>query len=202
MFSIRQILAYISFALTLVFAVCAVAFWAGGGGNKSQQTRNQAPNEIYEKESGFDFYSEMARLALKEPDARLLMPVKGVRARQIADTWKAARSGGREHKGQDIFARRGTPVLSATEGYILRIGISDLGGKSVFVAGAGGRHYYYAHLDDFAPDLKAGDYVSTSSLLGYVGTSGNAKNTPPHLHFGVYGTGGAINPLTLLTDRT
>lgn len=201
MVSIRLILTLALFAFTLLAAIGAVAFWAGG--NNSQQTRGESSNEIYERETGgFNFYSEMARLALKEPDARLLMPVKGVRVRQIADTWGAPRSNGREHKGQDIFARRGTPVFSAAEGYVLRVGTSDLGGKSVFVAGRGGRRYYYAHLDDFAPDLKAGDYVSTSSLLGYVGTTGNAFNTPPHLHFGVYGTGGAINPLTLLTDRT
>lgn len=201
MFSVRQILAYLSFSLTLAAAVCVVAFWTGG--SNSRQTRGDSSNEIYERESGgFNFCSETARLALKEPDTRLLMPVKGVRIRQIADTWKAARSGGREHKGQDIFARRGTPVFSAAEGYVLRVGESNLGGKTVSVLGAGGRRYYYAHLDDFAPDLKAGDYVTTSSLLGYVGTTGNAVNTPPHLHFGVYGAGGAINPLTLLTDRT
>ncbi len=139
---------------------------------------------------------------MKEPDARLAMPVKGIRTKQIADTWGAARSNGRAHSGQDIFAKRGTPVFSATEGYVLRVGESDLGGKVVFVLGAGGRRYYYAHLDDFAPELKAGDFVTTDTLLGYVGTTGNAKNTPPHLHFGVYGTSGALNPLTLLADRT
>jgi murein DD-endopeptidase MepM/ murein hydrolase activator NlpD len=67
--------------------------------------------------------------------------------------------------------------------------------------GAGGRVYYYAHLDAYAPGIKEGDYVTTKSVLGYVGTTGNAAGTPPHLHFGVYATGGAINPLPLLTDR-
>lgn len=145
---------------------------------------------------------EIAVLSMKEPDARLLIPVRGVRVRQVADTWGGVRSGGREHKGQDIFAKRGTAVYSATEGYVLRVGESPVGGKTVFVLGAGGRRYYYAHLDAHAESLEVGDYVTTESLLGYVGASGNAKGTSPHLHFGVYTNAGAINPLPLLADRT
>jgi murein DD-endopeptidase MepM/ murein hydrolase activator NlpD len=157
--------------------------------------------ESSEKMTGnVGLYSRMAMLSAREPDQKLAVPVKGVKAKQIADTWKAERPGGRAHNGQDIFAKRGTPVYSATEGYVLHVGENQLGGKVIFVYGAGGRRYYYAHLDDFAPDLKAGDYVTTDSLLGFVGNTGNAKNTPPHLHFGVYGTGGAINPLPLLTE--
>lgn len=66
---------------------------------------------------------------------------------------------------------------------------------------SGGRVYYYAHLDAYAPGLEVGDRVSINTLLGFVGTTGNAQGTPPHLHFGVYTFGGAINPLPLLTDR-
>lgn len=157
--------------------------------------------ETKENSGSFRKLSRTALLALKEPDETLAMPVKGVRRRQIADTWGADRAGGRRHSGQDIFARRGTPVYSATEGVVLRVGESELGGKVVFVYGAGGRRYYYAHLEDFAQGLAPGDFVTTETLIGYVGTSGNAKNTPPHLHFGVYTAGGAINPLPLLTDR-
>ncbi len=160
------------------------------------------PAVVTTTSGNFTVSSRTALLAMREPDEQLAMPVKGVRAKQIADTWGAPRANGRGHSGQDIFAQRGTPVYSATDGYVLHVGENDLGGKVVFVYGAGGRRYYYAHLDDFAPGLKAGDFVTTSSLLGYVGNTGNAKNTPPHLHFGVYGTGGAINPLTLLIDRT
>ncbi|MDQ2855662.1 MAG: M23 family metallopeptidase, partial [Acidobacteriota bacterium] len=66
----------------------------------------------------------------------------------------------------------------------------------------GGRVYYYAHLDCYARNLNEGDYVTTRTILGYVGTTGNAAGTPPHLHFGVYApSGGAINPLPLLSDR-
>lgn len=67
--------------------------------------------------------------------------------------------------------------------------------------GAGGRVYYYAHFDSYAPGIAEGDYVTPQTVLGYVGTTGNAQGTPPHLHFGVYTPTGAINPLPLLTDR-
>ena len=143
---------------------------------------------------------KMARLSAQEPDAQLVMPVAGVRVRDVANTWGAPRSGGRRHEGQDIFAPRGTPVHAATSGYVLSVSEGGLGGKKVFVLGAGGRRYYYAHLDDFAEGLSAGDAVTPQSVLGYVGDTGNAKGTPPHLHFGVYGAGGALDPLPLMID--
>ena len=145
---------------------------------------------------------KVAALGMREPDHRLALPVGGVRVRQVANTWGAGRSEGRRHEGQDIFAPRGTPVYSATEGYVWRVGQNRLGGNVVYVVGAGGRGYYYAHLDAFAPEISAGDYVTTETVLGYVGTTGNAAGTPPHLHFGVYAPGGAINPLPLLVDRS
>lgn len=148
------------------------------------------------------FYGRVAKLYTQEPEAKIAMPFQQVTKRQIADTWGAPRGTGRRHEGQDIFAPRGTPILSATTGYVYRIGENNLGGQTVSVIGKGGRVYYYAHLDAYAPNLKVGDRVSTRTVLGYVGTTGNAQGTPPHLHFGVYTTNGAINPLPLLTDRS
>jgi len=109
--------------------------------------------------------------------------------------------GERRHEGQDIFAPRGTPILSATNGFIYKIGENNLGGQTVSVIGSGGRVYYYAHLDSYAKGIEVGDRVTTRTVLGYVGTTGNAQGTPPHLHFGVYTMTGAINPLPLLRDR-
>lgn len=144
---------------------------------------------------------KIGALYAKEPDRELVVPVENVRVKQIGDSWHAPRSGGRHHEGQDIFARRGTSVYSATHGYVMRKGENSLGGKTVFVVGAGGRSYYYAHLDDYAPELAVGDWVTPETVLGYVGTTGNAAGTAPHLHFGVYAGGGAVNPLPLLKDR-
>jgi murein DD-endopeptidase MepM/ murein hydrolase activator NlpD len=147
-------------------------------------------------------YVRIARLYTREPDQNLSMPVKGALRKQVANTWHAPRGVERRHEGQDIFGLRGTPVMSATEGYVVNIGENPLGGNTVSVIGDGGRVYYYAHLDSYAHDLEEGDHVTRRTLLGYVGTTGNAQGTPPHLHFGVYGASGAIDPLPLLSDRT
>lgn len=144
---------------------------------------------------------KVAMLSAREPDRRLAMPVEGVRVSAVGDSWHAPRSGGRLHEGQDIFAARGTAVRSATEGYVVRVGESPLGGNTVWVTGAGGRSYYYAHLDSYAPGLAVGDYVTTETVLGFVGATGNAAGTSPHLHFGVYAAGVVVNPLPLLNDR-
>lgn len=149
----------------------------------------------------FVFYVHVAQLYAKEPDQKLAMPVQNVSTGQIANTWHVARGTDRLHEGQDIFAPQGTPVLSATDGYIVHIGENTLGGQTVSVVGAGGRTYYYAHLDSYAPHIAEGDEITTQTLLGYVGTTGNAAGTPAHLHFGVYAPGGAMNPLPLLSDR-
>ena len=141
------------------------------------------------------------QLLAEPPDKFVLMPVAGVRVRQVANTWHAARVG-HKHEGQDIFARKGTPVYSATDGIVLRIGDAGIGGNAIFVLGAGGRVYYYAHLSRFAENLNVGDKVTPDSLLGYVGNTGNARTTPPHLHFGVYSSVGAIDPLAVLSDRS
>ncbi len=142
-----------------------------------------------------------------EPDTALLMPVQGVRASQVADTWGAARSEGRIHEGQDIFAPVGTPIYAAAAGYVYRIGENRRGGNVVTVISGGGRRLYYAHLSAFAEDLHEGQAVTTDTLLGYVGNTGNAATTPPHLHLGLYESEpgecswDAINPFSLLVDR-
>ena len=148
------------------------------------------------------FYGRVARLYTREPDSKLSMPLGDVQKRQIANTWHAPRGTDRVHEGQDIFAPKGTPIYSATSGYVYKVGENNLGGQTVSIIGDGGRVYYYAHLDSYAPRIAVGDYVTRQTLLGYVGTTGNAQETPPHLHFGVYASTGAINPLPLLVDRT
>lgn len=137
------------------------------------------------------------RLSSMPAPAVVDVPVRGVSRKQLRDTWQAARSGGRKHEGIDIFAPRGTPVYSATEGIVMRVGTNRLGGQVVWVLGPGGQRHYYAHLDRFA-DLERGARVRAGTVLGYVGNTGNAADTPPHLHYGIYGPGGAINPYPVL----
>lgn len=103
--------------------------------------------------------------------------------------------GSRQHEGVDIFAPRGTPVL-AVAGGLATPRESRLGGKTVWLRSRGAS-YYYAHLDSVA--VSAYDRVDAGAVLGYIGNTGNARTTAPHLHFGVYRwRSGAIDPLPLL----
>lgn len=140
----------------------------------------------------------MLSLLAAEPPAWLPVPVAGVTAARIYDSWGDPRSGGRTHQGIDIFAPRGTAVASATPGIVVHRGERGLGGRVVSVLGPGGYRHYYAHLDDWA-EPREGDWVEAGEVIGYVGNTGNAAGGPPHLHYGVYAPGGgAINPYPLL----
>lgn len=142
-----------------------------------------------------------ARLMTSRAPATVMIPVMNVRKREIPNSWGSPRSGGRTHKGVDIFAPRGTPVLSATEGIVVRVGTNSLGGQVVNVLGPGRQVHYYAHLDRYGA-FKEGDAVRAGEILGYVGNTGNARDTPWHLHYGVYDpVRGAINPWPLLSSQ-
>ena len=115
----------------------------------------------------------------------------------LTDTWGAARSQGRSHEGIDIFAARGTPIRATTQGIVSKVVENTLGGRVVVVVGPGGAGHYYAHLEDYA-DISPNDWVDAGDIIGYVGDSGNAKGTPPHVHYGIYISGSAVNPYPLL----
>ena len=131
----------------------------------------------------------------------LPVPVDRVQPRELKDTWGASRSSGRLHEGIDILAPRGTKVRTATPGLIADLRNNNLGGKVVWILGPGGAWHYYAHLDGHKRGLKAGDYVKKGDVIGYVGNSGNARHTAPHLHYGLYLSGkgrGVVNPYPYL----
>lgn len=112
--------------------------------------------------------------------------------------WGFARSGGRTHKGTDIFAPRGTRVLATDSGRVsLRTG--GLGGIYVWLSGDSGDSYYFAHLDGYPGGLSSGDRVTKGQVIGYVGNTGNARGTSPHLHFQLHPDGGSpVNPFPTL----
>ncbi len=135
-------------------------------------------------------------LLQQEPPAENSLP-NPLPGQGLTDTWGAARSQGRTHEGIDIFAERGTPVQSTTQGIVSKVGNNNLGGRVVLVVGPGGAGHYYAHLEDYA-DIAPNDWVKAGDIIGYVGDSGNAKGTPPHLHYGIYLNGSAVNPYPLM----
>lgn len=104
-------------------------------------------------------------------------------ATSFSDTWGAARSGGRSHKGVDITAVRNAPVVAIEAGTVTRVSNSSLGGLSIYLTGSSGSRYYYAHLEYIESGISGGTRVSVGQLLGGNGSSGNAPAWIPHVHF-------------------
>lgn len=116
------------------------------------------------------------------------------------DSWHGPRPGGRKHLGTDIFALQGTPVVAVVSGTIEQVGVNPLGGNKLWLRSPGDNwSYYYAHLKGYAPGIKNGTKVKKGQVLGYVGSTGNAQGTPPHLHFETHvPSGAATNPYPIL----
>lgn len=117
----------------------------------------------------------------------LMVPVEGVSPERVPDTyWQARNGGARTHQAVDILAKRGTPVLSADSGTVLRLARSTLGGITIYATDPARRFvFYYAHLDRYAEGLHEGKAIAQGEVIGYVGTTGNAPKNTPHLHFQV-----------------
>jgi peptidoglycan LD-endopeptidase LytH len=139
--------------------------------------------------------------------AALVVPVAGVERWQLQDTYTEARGAGRTHDAIDIMAPRGTPVLSAADGRLLRLFDSRPGGLMVYATDPTERFILlYGHLDGYAPGLRDGMPLRRGQVIGYVGTTGNAPPDAPHLHFGIlrgdpavsWFEGVAVNPYPLL----
>jgi murein DD-endopeptidase MepM/ murein hydrolase activator NlpD len=147
-----------------------------------------------------DFAARAQALFAPLSGATLQMPVVGIRSVDLDDSWGAPRDGGsRPHRGIDIFAARGTPVIAVTEGIISYIGDQPKGGHCLWLTTESGTSFYYAHLERWAPGLYEGMEVRRGDVLGYVGNTGNALTTPPHLHFGVNQNDEMINPYPILS---
>jgi murein DD-endopeptidase MepM/ murein hydrolase activator NlpD len=124
----------------------------------------------------------------------LVFPVSGKKS-HVGSFWGDQRDGGRrKHEGIDIFAKKGTPVVAICDGVIASRDNGGIGGKTISLESEDYRwSAYYAHLDK--QYVREGQYVKKGQVLGTVGNTGNARYTPSHLHFGIYKSSGAINPL-------
>ena len=132
--------------------------------------------------------------------ASISFPVLGGKNHDIGGFWGDRRSGRRKHKGVDIFAKKGTPVLATGSGTVSRVDMSELGGKTVWVLDDKfGHEQYFAHLDEQL--VTEGQVVEKGDTLGTVGKTGNARNTPPHLHYGIYKHNGPVDPLPFIKKK-
>lgn len=144
--------------------------------------------------------------------AGLAIPVQGIKANQLTDTFTQARAGGaRTHDAIDIMAPEGTPVLAAADGQVEKLFYSNGGGGiTIYVRSPDTRWtYYYAHLSGYAPGLAEGQQVKRGQVLARVGHTGDANAAAPHLHFAInrmepgqrWWQGEPINPYPLLAGK-
>ena len=141
------------------------------------------------------------------PGSPILLPVWGVNQEELTDSFSDRRDVFRRHGAIDIKAPWGTPVVASDDGVIHRLLESDRGGLGIYQVDPGSRRcYYYGHLARYAFGLEEGVRVSRGDVLGFVGTTGNASEDAPHLHFAAYDvegdgncfSGTPVNPFTLL----
>jgi murein DD-endopeptidase MepM/ murein hydrolase activator NlpD len=142
--------------------------------------------------------------------AGLAIPVIGVRADQLEDTFDDARSAGRRHDAIDIMAAEGTPVVAAADGTIEKLFNSARGGITLYERSPDQQWvYYYAHLSAYAPGVAEGQQVKRGRVIARVGHTGDASAAGPHLHFAInrmapgerWWNGTAINPYPLLAGK-
>jgi len=138
----------------------------------------------------------------------LAIPVRGMPRQHLRDTFNDSRAIGRRHDAIDIMAPRGTEVLAVEDGTIAKLFTSKAGGLTIYQFDPTQTFsYYYAHLDRYASGLAEHQKVSRGQVIGYVGSTGNASEDAPHLHFAIarldtdrsWWKGDPINPYPLLT---
>lgn len=155
--------------------------------------------------------SSVADLAAKaQPSAgKLMVPVEGIAASSLSDTFDQPRGTQRHHEALDIMAPKGTKVIAAADGKVEKLFTSKPGGLTVYQFDPDGKHaYYYAHLDRYAEGVKEGSVLKRGDLIGYVGVTGNSDPNAPHLHFAVieltaekqWWKGTPVNPFPLLAN--
>ena len=152
---------------------------------------------------------ETHQAVINVPAGAILIPVVGVKASELRDSFTAHRAG-HDHRAIDILAPRGTPVVAAVEGNVRKLFTSADGGITIYETdSANTMIYYYAHLDRYADGLREGLALRRGDVIGYVGTTGNAPRNTPHLHFAIvvlpptkeWWKGDPIDPYPILKEH-
>jgi peptidoglycan LD-endopeptidase LytH len=126
-------------------------------------------------------------------------PLPDLSPTELRDSFFARRTGRRVHQAIDIMRPEGTPLYACIDGFVEQVSNSRLGGLAIYLSDATGKHrFYYAHLSAYAEDLVEGMPVLRGQLIGYVGSTGNARATGPHLHFQILQARRAVNPFPVL----
>ena len=168
----------------------ATSTTSGGGGSNSGNTTTTVSNDTDT--------TTPAPAPPPPPSSGGACPVAG--AVSFSDSYGAPRSGGRAHRGVDMIAARGTPIVAIYSGTIIRMSTSALGGITLWLRSENGDTFYYAHLDSYG-DISSGQSVSEGSVVGFNGSTGNAPDWLPHLHFEWHpGGGSAVNPYQLVRN--
>lgn len=168
------------------------------------QVDKPVPNSI---QRGASAKPAPAVVIVEPATSQLLIPVAGVSASQLTDTFNQARGIDRRHEALDIPAPKGTQVFAVADGKVAKLFDSKPGGLTIYQFDRSEKYaYYYAHLDRYAEGIEEGTILKRGDLIGYVGATGNADAATPHLHFSIFELGPdkkwwqgtPINPFSLL----
>lgn len=179
-------------AVTSLFWIIAYngAGMSGGGAASASATQNATANVAADLAPGQALTATTGQQPqLVIAPTGLAVPVAGLSARSLVDTYTQSRGGGaRVHNAIDIMAPRGTPVVAAAAGTVEKLHFSEGGGGISAYVRSDDRQwiYYYAHLDAYAPGLREGQRLARGAPVGTVGFTGNANPAGPHLHFAVH----------------
>ena len=152
---------------------------------------------------------EVTANASAKPAGKLLIPVEGIKLAQLSDNFDQPRGKERHHEALDIMAPKGTKVIAAGDGKVVKLFNSKPGGLTVYQFDPTEKYaYYYAHLDRYADGIKEGSVLKRGDLVGYVGVTGNSAKDGPHLHFAVveltpkkeWWKGTSINPYPMMSE--
>ena len=196
----------------VVTATLTSAVWIAAGGTIMQRAGIASGIDVPRQSTATPRVRPPAAPVVPHTGASLVIPVRGKSAKDLTDTFSAARAGGaRVHDAIDIMAAEGTPVIAAAPGKVEKLFLSKPGGNTIYIRSPDGRTiYYYAHLKAYAPGLAEQQVVTAGQPLGEVGHTGNASPEGPHLHFAVMSTdpqskwwqpSTALNPYPLLGGK-